>query len=73
MNRFIASNEFKATIEVLEKENEALRNKADYFEKETLDLERKQTTIIEGCVSELSKHFSFSLSFSPKKNKPTNL
>ena len=46
-------SEYKKKINFLENENEQLRNKADYFEKETKELEMKESLAIQNYESEL--------------------
>lgn len=46
-------NDYKRKITYLENENDSLRNKAEYFQKETADLETKESVLIEHCFKEL--------------------
>ena len=46
-------NEYKKQIADLQDENDLLRDKADYFEKETFALESKESTLLENCFREL--------------------
>lgn len=46
-------NEYKKKLVELEDENDFLRNRADYFEKETAELEKKESVLIENCFREL--------------------
>ncbi|RNA43759.1 trafficking kinesin-binding 1 isoform X1 [Brachionus plicatilis] len=52
---FETLNEYKRKIEYLEEENDQLRNKADYFEKETADLEFKESSLITNCFKEIEE------------------
>jgi hypothetical protein len=45
-------NEYKRKIEHLESENDMLRNKADFFEKETVNLEAKESAVASECARE---------------------
>ena len=45
-------NEYKKKIQYLESENDMLRNKADYFEKETASVEAKEAEIVQNCARE---------------------
>ena len=47
--------EYKKRISNLENENDLLRNKADYFERETFDLETKESVLVENYLEDLSK------------------
>ena len=46
-------NEYRKKISYLEKLNETLRNKAEYFEKETIDFETKESLLIENYYKDL--------------------
>lgn len=52
---FETINEFKRKIEYLEEENDQLRTKAVFFEKETSDLELKESNLIASCFKELEE------------------
>ncbi len=45
-------NEYKKKIEYLENENDMLRNKADFFEKETSNLEARESETIGNYIRE---------------------
>lgn len=46
-------NEYKKKISHLENENEMLRTRAEFFERETTDLESKESYLLENCIREL--------------------
>lgn len=46
-------HDFKRKIEYLEDENDKLRNRAEYYQKETADLESKESSLIQNCFKEL--------------------
>ena len=48
-------HEYKRKIEYLESENDQLRNRAEYFEKETVDLEFKESSLIVNSFKELEE------------------
>jgi hypothetical protein len=50
-------SECKKKISDLEDENDLLRNRADYFEKETSELEKKDSAMLESCFRELGLAF----------------
>ena len=46
-------NEYRKKISYLEQLNETLKNKAEYFEKETIDFETKENLLIENYYKDL--------------------
>lgn len=50
-------NGYRNKIQDLEDENDLLRNKYEYLEREATDLETKESVLIENCFRELGKRW----------------